>query len=521
MSAGHESMNELSDLQQIPLRFRQLRQQIDVLIDKFEGSGHKIYLVGGSVRDLLFDLKIRSSNSSLDGEEAEFEEPGNDDSSSGSLELNSYQEIDGQDRLSRLQVSLPDFDFTTDASPDATEELLASLRVPIWTQGKRFGTIGCIYNNIRCEITTHRSEFYHEDSRKPQVSFSPAIEQDLSRRDFTINSLALKLPELELVDPFGGVTDLINHKLRTPLQATESFSDDPLRMLRAARFIAKGFEPSSEIVEAVSQLKERLSIVSRERIRDELDKLMIEPDPSSGLWFLIETELANQFIPELPALALEQDPVHRHKDVLAHTIAVVAKTRPDKILRLAALFHDIGKPSTRTIGENGASFHFHDVVGAKMTRKRMRELRYSQNDIEDVTTLVELHLRFHTYRLGWTDSAVRRYVRDAGKHLDRLNELTRCDCTTRNQSKARDLSNRMDELELRIAQLKQKEELDAIKPDLTGNDIMDILKLEPGPQVGKALSFMLELRLTEGPLDHDVASKRLLDWWSSERTEST
>ena len=286
-------------------------------------------------------------------------------------------------------------------------------------------------------------------------------------------------------------------------------------MMRAARFIA-GYQlvPDQALVDAVTTMRSRLDIVSDERIRDELDKLVVVPRPGEGLWFLVRTGLAEEFLPELPALAVEQDPIHRHKDVLAHTIAVVENTSSDRILRLAALFHDVGKPKTRSFGPQGTvSFHHHEVVGARITRDRMRALRYSTEDVETVTRLVELHLRFHTYRMGWTDSAVRRYVRDAGPLLDRLNELTRSDCTTRNAAKAKALSRRMDELEARIAELRGQEELRAIRPDLDGNQVMSRLGLRPGREVGQALAFLLELRLDEGPLGEAEASRRLDIWW--------
>ena len=295
----------------------------------------------------------------------------------------------------------------------------------MWTQGKRFGTIGCRRGGRTYEITTHRAEAYRPDSRKPEVSFGDDVEADLSRRDFTVNAMALKLPEMTLVDPFDGMADLAAGRLRTPLDPEVSFDDDPLRMLRAARFAARyGLTPEERLVDAIRTGHDRLSIVSAERIRDELDKLIVVPTPSTALWFVVETGLAEEFLPELPGLALEQDPIHRHKDVLAHTLAVVDKTsagqtNPDRLLRLAALFHDVGKPRTRAFVDGGVTFHHHEVVGARMTRQRMEALRYPKDDVETVVRLVELHLRFHTYRLGWTDKAVRRYVRDAGPLLDR------------------------------------------------------------------------------------------------------
>ena len=349
------------------------------------------------------------------------------------------------------------------------------------------------------------------------MSFSDDIEVDLSRRDFTVNSMALALDEPALVDPFGGITDLHARKLRTPQAPEVSFEDDPLRMLRAARFVATlGFEPDAEVVRAIEAMHERLEIISAERIRDELSKLLLAEDPTPGLWMIARTGLSQHFLPELDAMELEQDPIHRHKDVLAHTIAVVAKTSPQLVLRLAALMHDVGKPRTRGIGPAGVTFHHHEVVGARMTRKRLTELRYSTDIVEAVTTLVELHLRFHTYRMGWTDSAVRRYVRDAGDLLDELNELTRCDCTTRDKRKADALGRRMDELVDRIAELQEQEELAKIKPPLDGKQVMEFLGVGPGPVVGKALAFLLDLRLDEGPMTEDEARTRLAAWASDQ-----
>ena len=392
-----------------PERLQPLVEATAELSDRFRSAGHTLYLVGGSVRDAISG---EADSVALDG--------------------------------------TGDLDFTTDARPDAIEAVVTGWADAVWTQGKRFGTIGCLRGNQKYEITTHRAEAYHPDSRKPDVAFGTRVEDDLARRDFTINAMALRLPELELMDPFDGLVDLAAHRLRTPLDPEVSFADDPLRMLRAARFIAKlDLEPAPELVAAVRAGHHRLSIVSAERIRDELDRIVMVPVPSVALWFVVRTGLADEFLPELPGLALEQDPIHRHKDVLAHTLAVVDKTSADRILRLAALFHDVGKPRTRAFVDGGVTFHHHEVVGARMTRKRMQALRYPNDEVDIVTELVNLHLRFHTYRLGWTDRAVRRYVRDAGPLLDRLNELTRCDCTTRNANKARALGRRMDELEAR------------------------------------------------------------------------
>ena len=456
----------------VPERFRPYVEATDELARRFAAAGRSVYLVGGSVRDAL--LPGAASEES-------------------------------------------DIDLTTDARPDEIERIVRGWADDVWTQGARFGTIGCRKGGRVYEITTHRAEVYVPESRKPEVTYGDDIELDLSRRDFTVNALALRLPDMELIDPFDGLGDLGAGRLRTPLDPEISFGDDPLRMLRAARFAARfSLEPDPALVDAVTKMHGRLSIVSAERIRDELDKILLVDVPSQALWFVVRTGLAGEFLPELPGLALEQDPIHRHKDVLAHTLAVVDKTSKNKLLRLSALFHDVGKPKTRAITDGGVSFHHHEVVGARMTRTRMEALRYSAADTETVVRLVELHLRFHTYRLGWTDKAVRRYVRDAGRHLDLLNELTRCDCTTRNVSKARALARRMDELEARIAILREQEELDALRPDLTGNQVMDLLGIGPGPAVGKALSFLMELRLDEGPLGEEEASERLLAWWAEQ-----
>jgi poly(A) polymerase len=343
-------------------------------------------------------------------------------------------------------------------------------------------------------------------------------------------ALELTADSPSLVDPFEGAADLAAGVLRTPLGPEASFGDDPLRMLRAARFLTGyGLTPVDELTEAVSAMRHRLAIVSAERIRDELDKLITLDRPGAGLWFTIDTGLAEEFLPELPALRLEQDPIHRHKDVLSHTIAVVENVRADarpsfdfRITRLAALFHDVGKPKTRGYRRGkGVTFHHHEVVGARMTRDRLQVLRYSNADVEAVTRLVELHLRFHTYRMGWTDSAVRRYARDAGDLLDELNVLTRCDCTTRNAQKAALLARRMDELEQRIGELAAQEELKAIRPELDGNQVMARLGLAPGPLVGEAMKFLLELRLDEGLLGEEDAGRRLDEWWSARRAGSS
>ena len=457
----------------IPDRLRPVLDRAGPVAARFAAEGFRVYLVGGIVRDLFMGRPIGSP---------------------------------------------ADIDLTTDARPDDTKRVLQGWADSVWTQGERFGTIGCRRGDQTFEVTTHRAEAYQPDSRKPVVEFGDSIDDDLSRRDFTVNAMALTLPDPELVDPFDGALDLAAKRLRTPLSAVESFSDDPLRMMRAARFIAGyGLEPDDDLVRTVAEIGDRLDIVSAERIRDELDKLLVVDDPSSGLWFLVDSGLADEFLPELSGMRLEQDPVHRHKDVLAHTIAVVAKTRPTKLVRLAALLHDVGKPKTRSFGSGGVSFHHHEVVGARMARERMRALRYPNDEIDDVYRLVYLHLRFHTYAMGWTDSAVRRFVRDAGHLLEELIELTRCDCTTRNERRAVALARRMDELEARIASLQRSEELAQIRPDLDGGQVMAQLGVEPGPVVGEALEFLLELRLDEGPLGEAEAARRLAAWWSDQK----
>ena len=458
----------------VPERFRPLLGATEDLARRFDQAGKSLYLVGGSVRDALF--------------------PG---AASGEA----------------------DYDLTTDALPEVTEGLVRGWADEVWTLGARFGTVGCRKGSDVFEITTHRAEVYVPESRKPEVSFGLDLVEDLARRDFTVNALALRLPEMELVDPFDGLGDLASGRLRTPLDPEVSFGDDPLRMLRAARFAARfSLTPDPALVAAIGRMHGRLAVVSAERIRDELDKMMMLDVPSEALWFVVRTGLAEEFVPELPGLSLEQDPIHRHKDVLAHTLAVVDKTSKNRMLRLAALFHDVGKPRTRAITDGGVTFHHHEVVGARMTRVRMEALRYPAAEVDTVVRLVELHLRFHTYALGWTDKAVRRYVRDAGPHLELLNELTRCDCTTRNASKARALARRMEELERRIAELRTQEELDSLRPDLSGNEVMELLAIGPGPDVGRALAFLMELRLDEGPLGKDEARTRLLTWWKTRPT---
>ncbi len=471
----------------VPERLLPMIEETKEIAARFAEANRSLYLVGGTVRDAIAGR------------------PGGGTATSGD-----EGESDGVD-----------IDMTTDATPDEIELIIRPIAQAVWTQGKRFGTIGFLARKRRYEITTHRAESYDPDSRKPEVAFGDDINADLSRRDFTVNAMALKIPSLELIDPFDGIGDLGNRRLRTPRDPMESFRDDPLRMLRAARFHAGyDLEPDAELVAAVGALHDRLSIVSAERIRDELDKIIVLPNPEKALWFIVHTGLGGEFIPEIGALELEQDPIHRHKDVLAHTIAVVCRTRPDRILRLSALFHDIGKPKTREFGENGVSFHHHEVVGARMTRRRMTALRYSSDDIDEVVRLVELHLRFHTYKMGWTDSALRRYARDAGPLVGKLNELTRADCTTRNERKVRELSDAMDDLERRLAELNEREALDSIRPELDGLQVMEHLSLKPGREVGRALAFLLELRLEEGLLGAEEAKRRLDAWWAGAHEDS-
>ncbi len=457
----------------------------DDLARRFQEAGFSLALVGGSVRDAL---------------------------------------------LGRLGN---DLDFTTDARPEDVLKIVRPWADAVWEVGIAFGTVGCqkdarvngAEQRFQIEVTTYRSEAYDRTSRKPEVSYGDSIEEDLVRRDFTVNAMAVALPEKEFIDPHGGLDDLSERVLRTPGTPEESFSDDPLRMMRAARFAAQlDFDVAPDVVAAMTAMAERIDIVSAERIRDELNKLILSAHPRKGLALLVDTGLAARVLPELPALRLERDEHHRHKDVYDHTLIVLEQAMdletdgPDLTLRLAALLHDIGKPRTRRFEEDGrVSFHHHEVVGAKMTKKRMTALKYSNELVKDVSRLVELHLRFHGYGTGeWTDSAVRRYVRDAGPLLERLHKLTRSDCTTRNKRKANALSRAYDGLEERIARLKEQEELDAIRPDLDGNEIMEVLGVGPGPVIGKAYKFLLELRLENGPMERDAAIAALKEWWAAE-----
>jgi len=427
--------------------------------------------------------------------------------------------------IGRLQN---DIDLTTSARPGTTERLLRGWADAVWDMGREFGTIGCRKGGWTIEITTYRSESYDPGSRKPEVVYGDTLEGDLGRRDFTVNAMAVSLPDHGFVDPYGGLVDLAHRTLRTPGRPEDSFSDDPLRMLRAARFAAQlGFTVAPEVVAAMTEMAERITIISAERVRDELVKLVCAPYPRLGLTLLVETGLADRVLPELPALALERDEHHRHKDVYEHTLTVLEQAieledrlpgdGPDFVTRFAALMHDVGKPRTRKFQADGTvTFHHHDVVGAKITRRRMKALRFSNDTTDAVCKLVELHLRFHGYGSGeWTDAAVRRYVRDAGDQVERLHVLTRADCTTRNRRKADRLRRTYDDLEHRIEVLAEQEELEAIRPDLDGNQIMAVLGVPPGREVGEAYRFLLELRMEHGPMPPEEAEKALRSWWAS------
>jgi poly(A) polymerase len=439
--------------------------------ERFAAAGYECYLVGGSVRDMV------------------------------------------------LARPSPDLDFATSAHPTETTRVLRGWADRQYLVGVKFGTVGALKDGMRLEITTFRQEVYAEEHRKPSVTFGRDLQTDLGRRDFTINAMAVRVPDGTFVDPFGGVRDLADRVLDTPLDPAIAFSDDPLRMVRAARFAAQlGVEPAPRVVDAMHAMRERVEIVSAERVRDELDKLLVSSNPEAGLRLLVDTGVVDLFLPELPAMQLEQDPVHRHKDVLQHTYAVVERTEPDLTLRIAALLHDVGKPSTREITSDGVQFHHHEVVGARIAESRMRDLRYPTSTIADVRSLIEMHLRFHGYGdgEGWSDSAVRRYVRDAGPLLDKLNQLTRADCTTRNPKKAELFARLQDDLEDRIARLAERENLEALRPPLDGTQVMAHLGVEPGRIVGEALDHLMELRLERGPIDEGEAYA-LLDSWAAER----
>jgi poly(A) polymerase len=435
------------------------------LAELFVGAGEEIFLVGGSVRDAFLERPVE------------------------------------------------DFDFATGARPDRVAELLEPWADVVYEVGAMFGTVAARKDGHTVEVTTFRSEVYRDDSRKPHVTYSDNIATDLGRRDFTVNAVALSLPDLDPVDPYGGLTDMARQSLKTPLEPEVSFGDDPLRMLRLFRFqAALGLTPDADAMAAVREMAPRLEIISAERIRDELSKLLVAPQPSSALRLIVETGLADHFLPELPGLAMEQDPQHHHKDVLEHTFAVVDKASPELTLRLAALLHDIGKPDTREFGPGGVTFHHHEVVGARMARHRLRELRYPKPIVQDVSQLVFMHLRPHTLKLGWTDSAVRRYVRDAGHLLDPLNELVRCDVTTANKKRERAIQERIDELESRIADLSAQEELAKLRAPINGNQVMEYLGMDPGPAVGVIMDLLLEKRIEDGPYSVDEAYALARAW---------
>jgi len=437
--------------------------------------------------------------------------------------------VGGPVRDAFLGRQLTDLDFTTNALPDDILTIVKPLATAHWDIGRAFGTIGAIIDGEQVEITTYRTDAYDGETRKPVVEFGDSLEADLVRRDFTVNSMALRLPSKVLVDPSGGVEDLLARRLRTPSSPEVSFGDDPLRMMRAARFTSQlGFTISAPTAVAMAELADRIAIVSVERVADELSKLLKTPAPRAGLEVLVDSGLAEYVLPELPALKLQIDEHFHHKDVYQHSLTVLDQaieleelrhpgSPPDLVLRLAALLHDIGKPATKRTEAGGVvTFHHHDVVGAKLAKKRLKELRYDNETVNDVGKLIELHLRFFGYTEGaWTDSAVRRYVRDAGTQLERLHILTRADVTTRNRRKADRLAFAYDDLEQRIAVLGEEEELAAIRPDLDGEQIMAILGIRPGREVGEAYRYLLELRLEEGALGTDVATERLLAWWAS------
>ena len=438
--------------------------------------------------------------------------------------------VGGPVRDAFLGVVPHDLDCATSARPEQTERILAAWGDACWDIGKEFGTIGARKGETVVEATTYRTEEYEVGSRKPAVAYGDTLEGDLTRRDFTINAMALRLPDLELVDPCGGLDDLRAGVLRTPVSAVQSFDDDPLRIMRAARFSAQlGFDVEMDVMTAMEEMAPRLKIVSAERVRAELERLLISPWPRRGLELMVHTGVADVVLPELADLQETVDEHKRHKDVYEHTLTVLDQAMaletgpdgpvpaPDLVLRLAAIMHDIGKPATRRFLPGGTvTFHGHDHVGARMTRKRLRALRFDKQTIKDVSRLVELHLRFHGYAdAAWSDSAVRRYVADAGPLLERLHRLTRADVTTRNKRKARMLDAAYDDLEERIAALREAEELAAIRPDLDGAQIMDELGVEPGPVVGEAYRFLLDLRMEKGPLGEEMARQALRSWWAA------
>ncbi|WP_043831411.1 MULTISPECIES: CCA tRNA nucleotidyltransferase [unclassified Amycolatopsis] len=475
-------MNNLVAQQNAVTELMRVSPLADELAERFARAGHSLYLVGGSVRDAL---------------------------------------------LGRLSN---DLDFTTDARPDRVLQIVSEWGDAVWDVGIAFGTVGVTKNGTTLEITTFRADSYDRVGRNPEVTFGDTIEGDLLRRDFTVNAMAIDLVGKTFIDPHDGMDALRLKVLDTPALPQESFADDPLRMMRAARFSAQlGFTASPRVVEAMTSMAEEIDRITAERVQTELSKLMLAPDPRPGLELLVDTGLADRVLPELPGMRLAIDEHHQHKDVYQHSLTVLAQaieleksheptSEPDLVLRLAALLHDIGKPATREFTQGGGvSFHHHEVVGARMARKRLRALKYSKEIIEQVSQLVFLHLRFHGYGGGeWTDSAVRRYVTDAGDLLTRLHKLVRADSTTRNKRKAAALQATYDDLEARIARIKEQEDLDRVRPDLDGNEIMRLLGLPPGPQVGQAWKFLKELRLDRGPLEHDEAVAELKKWAAAE-----
>ena len=434
-----------------------------------------------------------------------------------------------------------DYDFTTSARPEQFEHILRRWGDGFWDMGRKFGTLGAKRTasdgkEISVEVTTYRTDKYDPESRKPEVNYGDNLEGDLSRRDFTVNAMALRVPDLTFVDPFDGANDLQRKLLRTPVEAEQSFDDDPLRMMRAVRFVAQlGFTIEASTAVAMTEMVDRIDIVSAERVRDELTKLLLSANPRAGIEALVESGLAERVLPEIPALQLEIDEHHRHKDVFEHTLVVLDRAialetdadgevpRPDLTLRLASLLHDIGKPKTRKFESGGkVSFHHHDVVGAKMAKKRLKALRFDHQVVNDVSTLIELHLRFHGYvDEPWTDSAVRRYVADSGPLYSRLNRLTRADATTQNKRKSLMFDHAMDEMEARVTELKKKEDLESIRPDINGSQIMELLGVQPGPIVGKAYTHMLEYRMESGEVGYDAAVAELKKWWSEQTGAQT
>ena len=441
--------------------------------------------------------------------------------------------VGGPVRDAFLGTEPHDFDLATSARPAQTEAILRDWGAKTWDVGRAFGTVAGRKGKLEVEVTTYRTETYSEGSRKPDVEYGDSLEGDLSRRDFTVNAMAMRLPSMALVDPFGGLDDLAAGLLKTPVSPTQSFRDDPLRIMRAARFTAQlGFDVDYEVMRAMTEERDRLEIVSAERIRSELERLITAPEPRRGIELLVYTGVAEKVLPEVAALVETVDEHGRHKDVYEHTLTVLDQAvdletgpdgpvpGPDFALRFAALMHDVGKPKTRRFHGSKVSFHHHEIVGAKMTRERMKQLRFDSATTKAVTELVAGHLRFHGYgESAWTDSAVRRYVSDAGEQLERLHRLTRADCTTRNRRKAERLSAAYDDLERRIAELRESEELSAIRPDLDGEQIMALLGLSPSPAVGRAYRYLLQIRMDEGPIGEAEAERRLLKWWGEQGGE--